>query len=160
MIVGLVSTTANAAVVYWTTTDGNVNLNYSNLDSGYSLSLFDVDDFDGAQADPLTTDASGTDQVDFAPSGSDYTATSVGTNDSITLFGDDQFVIAVTNDMSTWLEPQSWTDMGGGFYDITFANGMVLSVDAVPHVVPVPPAVWLFGSGLLGLVGIARRKTA
>jgi hypothetical protein len=25
-------------------------------------------------------------------------------------------------------------------------------------VVPVPAAVWLFGSGLLGLVGIARRK--
>ncbi|MHB1142470.1 MAG: hypothetical protein ACYC1T_12050 [Sulfuricaulis sp.] len=25
--------------------------------------------------------------------------------------------------------------------------------------VPVPPAVWLFGSGLLGLIGIARRKT-
>jgi len=27
-------------------------------------------------------------------------------------------------------------------------------------VVPVPAAVWLFGSGLLGLVGIARRKKA
>lgn len=27
-------------------------------------------------------------------------------------------------------------------------------------VVPVPAAVWLFGSGLLGLVGIARRKSA
>ena len=26
------------------------------------------------------------------------------------------------------------------------------------QVVPVPPAVWLFGSGLLGLVGVARRK--
>ncbi|HYA39620.1 MAG TPA: VPLPA-CTERM sorting domain-containing protein [Candidatus Methylomirabilis sp.] len=25
--------------------------------------------------------------------------------------------------------------------------------------VPVPPAVWLFGSGLLGLIGVARRKT-
>jgi hypothetical protein len=24
--------------------------------------------------------------------------------------------------------------------------------------VPVPAAVWLFGSGLLGLVGISRRK--
>ena len=24
--------------------------------------------------------------------------------------------------------------------------------------VPIPPAVWLFGSGLIGLVGIARRK--
>ena len=27
-------------------------------------------------------------------------------------------------------------------------------------VVPVPPALWLFGSGLLGLVGMARRKKA
>jgi hypothetical protein len=27
-------------------------------------------------------------------------------------------------------------------------------------VVPVPAAVWLFGSGLLGLVGVARRKTS
>jgi len=26
-------------------------------------------------------------------------------------------------------------------------------------VVPVPPAVWLFGSGLLGLTGVARQKT-
>ena len=26
-------------------------------------------------------------------------------------------------------------------------------------VVPVPPAIWLFGSGLLGLAGIARRNT-
>jgi hypothetical protein len=30
----------------------------------------------------------------------------------------------------------------------------------VGAVVPVPAAVWLFGSGLLGLVGIARRKAA
>jgi hypothetical protein len=27
-----------------------------------------------------------------------------------------------------------------------------------PSVVPVPAAVWLFGSGLLGLIGVARRK--
>ena len=26
--------------------------------------------------------------------------------------------------------------------------------------VPIPAAVWLFGSGLLGLIGVARRKTA
>ena len=32
-------------------------------------------------------------------------------------------------------------------------------VDAGMYVVPVPAAVWLFGSGLLGLVGVARRKT-
>jgi len=33
-----------------------------------------------------------------------------------------------------------------------------LKIDGAPAVVPVPAAVWLFGSGLLGLVGIARRK--
>ena len=33
------------------------------------------------------------------------------------------------------------------------------TIDVVAHsVVPVPAAVWLFGSGLLGLIGIARRK--
>ena len=35
-------------------------------------------------------------------------------------------------------------------------SGNTLAVDLAP--VPVPAAVWLFGSGLLGLVGIARRK--
>ena len=33
------------------------------------------------------------------------------------------------------------------------------SHDAQVSLVPVPAAVWLFGSGLIGLVGIARRKT-
>ena len=31
-------------------------------------------------------------------------------------------------------------------------------VYAVVETVPVPPALWLFGSGLLGLIGIARRN--
>jgi len=31
-------------------------------------------------------------------------------------------------------------------------------IDYNPTVVPVPAAVWLFGSGLIGLVGVARRK--
>ena len=38
-------------------------------------------------------------------------------------------------------------------------NDLVLYVESVQPV-PVPAAVWLFGSGLLGLVGIARRRKA
>lgn len=34
----------------------------------------------------------------------------------------------------------------------------MFSVDATVSSVPVPAAVWLFGSGLLGLIGISRRK--
>ena len=42
-----------------------------------------------------------------------------------------------------------------GYFDIGSGNSMyVTSVSAVP----VPAAVWLFGSGLVGLIGFARRK--
>ena len=44
-----------------------------------------------------------------------------------------------------------------GYFDIGTGNSIhITSVSAVP----VPAAVWLFGSGLLGLVGVARRKSA
>ena len=35
---------------------------------------------------------------------------------------------------------------GGGYYDFQL------------QAVPVPPAIWLFGSGLIGLIGLVRRK--
>ena len=41
------------------------------------------------------------------------------------------------------------------------AERPVVSFDVVPtSAVPVPAAAWLFGSGLIGLIGIARRKKA
>ncbi len=43
------------------------------------------------------------------------------------------------------------------FADFTIDN---VSISADVSAVPVPAAVWLFGSGLLGLVGVARRKIA
>jgi len=44
-----------------------------------------------------------------------------------------------------------------GYFDIGTGNSIhITSVSAVP----VPAAVWLFGSGLLGLIGVARRKAA
>lgn len=52
---------------------------------------------------------------------------------------------------------QSGTDLRIGIHVQGFGNGG--SESFVNTVIPVPAAVWLFGSGLLGLVGIARRKT-
>jgi len=41
----------------------------------------------------------------------------------------------------------------------TSDSGTAVSVDAFQYnVVPIPPAVWLFGSGLIGFIGLARRK--
>lgn len=44
------------------------------------------------------------------------------------------------------------------FKDNSFVGWAVQSGDV--SAVPVPAAAWLFGSGLLGLVGVARRKSA
>jgi hypothetical protein len=43
-------------------------------------------------------------------------------------------------------------------FSANFDLTLVSNLSVTPAVVPVPAAVWLFGSGLLGLVGIARRK--
>jgi hypothetical protein len=39
------------------------------------------------------------------------------------------------------------------------ASGLTLTGASSPPPVPLPPAVWLLGSGLLGLAGVARRKS-
>lgn len=44
--------------------------------------------------------------------------------------------------------------------DADCGSGWIAGGYPPQSVVPVPPAVWLFASGLLGLVGIARRKRA
>jgi hypothetical protein len=49
----------------------------------------------------------------------------------------------------------------GGFFGAAVNerwNVTITFVSPLETVVPVPAAVWLFGSGLLGLAGIARRK--
>lgn len=47
---------------------------------------------------------------------------------------------------------------GTGFDNVQYALQLTGTVTAAPTVIPVPAAVWLLGSGLLGLVGVARRK--
>ena len=52
----------------------------------------------------------------------------------------------------------SFTDtfIGTAFDTNQLSMGFNYSIAAIP----IPPSVWLFGSGLLGLIGIARRKKA
>jgi|GEM_PF-1326108 len=43
-------------------------------------------------------------------------------------------------------------------YTLTLSSAGLLSYDAPTSTVPVPAAIWLLGSGLMGLVGIGRRR--
>ena len=61
---------------------------------------------------------------------------------------------AFTLDYSAHVPLGDASGFGGVLYELHL-EGTVSSVSAVP----VPAAVWLFGSGLLGLVGVARRKS-
>ena len=50
--------------------------------------------------------------------------------------------------------------IGGGIADYFYGLDTLMPLTITTSAVPVPAAVWLFGSGLLGLIGIARRKKA
>jgi hypothetical protein len=52
-----------------------------------------------------------------------------------------------------------WVLNNGQWFDADDA-GSGNRVYGVVEVVPIPAAIWLFASGLLGLVGVARRKAA
>jgi hypothetical protein len=47
-----------------------------------------------------------------------------------------------------------------GFLNIDAQTGVASLSQGAPSAVPVPAAAWLLGSGLVGLVGVARRRTA
>jgi hypothetical protein len=49
----------------------------------------------------------------------------------------------------------------GDPFTVSFAQGTSGQISVVSSSsVPIPGAMWLFGSGLLGLLGMARRKAA
>ena len=63
-------------------------------------------------------------------------------------------------DISGGFTLQLKTDCGANPGCVVDAYIDNVSITADVPAVPVPAAVWLFGSGLLGLVGVARRKKA
>lgn len=86
-------------------------------------------------------------------------ASLLGSSSSIRLFFEDaSYGSTGANDFAGG----NLTLWGADGYD-TSAGDLVVStntlgMDMVAHVVPVPAALWLFASGLLGMVGVARRS--
>ena len=57
------------------------------------------------------------------------------------------------------LDPSNGYGIGAGMFGVDMASGtLYYNVAAPTAVIPVPAAVWLLGSGLIGLVGVARRR--
>ena len=160
-VVSMLTVARVDAATVFAPTDGDVNFLFGDL-TGAQLAIFDDTDqsYAGSSLGVLIGDI-----VGFAgPNGSgDFTATNTTSALALTLIGSDNFILGLSTDGGTnWLPDTSITALGANAYRVAFSTGNnVTEVDVrvvMTNPVPVPPAVWLFGSGLLGLVGIARRK--
>jgi len=116
----------------------------------------------------------------------DFVGSKTNWDDVALVWDQDEFALGTltitdfTDTSGTWtltggsVAPLFYVDKYGGKYDLytymgtglpysdlySHADKFATSHISVYGVVPVPAAVWLFGSGLLGLVGVARRKRA
>ena len=127
------------------------------LSSGTTVSsaniLNAVNDYNGAAAATLI----GPFADDLAGDGADVeggldSASSIGFNSNLGIWGSggveldgNAYITVSTNNFS-------------GFTQTTLENYWTLSSDGQLSYVPVPAAVWLFGSALIGLAGVARRR--
>ena len=64
---------------------------------------------------------------------------------------------------AVWLFEEEDANSFSGMWNVAWGEDLshlsIYETSAVPKV-PVPAAAWLFGSGLIGLVGVARRKNS
>jgi hypothetical protein len=68
-----------------------------------------------------------------------------------------------TGDQSLGFYWNIWSQNSGEYFDKIVLGSTINAFETDNHafaVVPIPTAVWLFASGLLGLVGFSRRKRA
>lgn len=147
--------TANAATVFMPT---NADVNFFNLTlaSGSVLAMFD--DSDTGFTNPLDIPLPSKVVIGGPDVSGDFTATNI-LNQNLTLTGNSWYILATNHNNAGWTSDfftNCSVDTGSCF--VVFGDGTVLAVDSQVAVIPVPAAAWLFGSGLLGLVGIARKK--
>jgi len=128
--------------------DNNVTVTHETIGSMFKLET------PGDQPDNLTDDKIG----DWAAGLFPYTATGVDL-----LIGTVTFTYEVAAGVDVFWNWE-YGSFGGLWNDVNMSgedlmSGGYLSYDGVVAAVPVPAAIWLLGSGLLGLIGLGRRNS-
>lgn len=144
----------------------------STVTGNFSLSILSTSDGvpDGSgstlfsQSYPVTDIVVGTSTIEFLS----FDVSSA----NILVSPGDMLALAITQDDNDWIlwnSIRSGYDSGNGFKgdgDLITSWSLLNNTDydlgfrTYVNTIPVPAAAWLFGSGLLGLIGVARRKKA
>lgn len=130
--------------------------------------FFGVSPIDTTRQDVITIDFSvvGNGQFDFGFFATDYGTGNIATGDwaytpALTPAGAGDLTYCLTTDSAL---PTTCIDSIADVFEApdgtTGAQRELLTLVSSNIVVPVPAAVWLFGSGLIGLVAVSRRKAA
>ncbi|HED33210.1 MAG TPA: hypothetical protein ENJ08_03190 [Gammaproteobacteria bacterium] len=152
----IIYTTANAAFVYNFDATGTIDTS-GGLD-GLGLGTLFVGGAFTATFDTTTIQFSNI-NITTNPSSSFVFPDYSGTFDSLSFSGSQPVsILGLYNTYSGTFDGTN-LNIAGVFYD-PYYDGYTYNynISASVSSVPVPAAVWLFGSGLLGLLGIAKRK--
>jgi hypothetical protein len=104
--------------------------------------------------------------ITIAAGAPDPTVSGNNLNHDITFSLKSTSTALATDALPTSIDLNDFDSVTGAFSSFSLANGsagdsIFYSIDTLElRAMPIPPALWLFGSGLLGLVGMARRKKA
>ena len=159
-VVSILTVARVEAATIFAPTDGDVNFLFSDF-AGGTLAMFDDSDqgYTGAFINIPLPSIVGI--VGPFISG-DHIATN-SLSQTLTLTGNSNFILGFSTDGGmNWLADSSVVSAGANSYTVSFGSvGSVLQVDVeIMPAIPLPAAIWLFGSGLLGLVASAIRRKA
>lgn len=139
----------------WDSSVIDIIYNFTAIENSLVLNGWDDATAGFSYIDAVTTDVNGYSSLVIEPA--TFGSTFTGAFDIVTL--QFQATVAGTTNASLTLDSfigSNWTDSNNPTstgIPVTYQGATINILQPVP----VPAAVWLFGSGLIGLVGIARR---
>jgi len=141
-----------ASTVWYPTESGKIDVNFLNL-SGFEIAIFDDDDV--GLSTPLVLNAPG-DTISFSQINGDWNLLSSETGNTLTLTDSFNFMLALDLN-SNWQGNTGFDKLAYGIYNVKWGEIEGLGmIDAQP--VPLPASILLLGPGLIGLIGLRRRK--
>ena len=157
-VVSILSIARVEAATVFAPTDGDVNFLFGDLAGGILAMFDDSDQSYGGLS--LNIDVPGIVGV-VGPVNTNGDHIASNSNGTLTLTGSDNYILGL-NVGGIWFADSSVVAVAANSYTVSFGNGeSVLQVDVqVIPAVPLPAAVWLFGSGTLALFGGAVRRKA